>query len=169
MTHRQDCCPDSVSTGLTFLPAPLHNAFLWPHTMVLFFAVWAFGTRTGVSGRAMILGSVSQLWVAKLRISSLLWLGCWDTEGDIASGSPASCLGSNPEQEIPPWMMSFLAGKMGVFVSWQGALWSVHESRYIWIYSLSLDVVYLWIIFSFCCLFFSPAFSTISSPLLPAS
>lgn len=76
ITHSQECCPDFLSTGPTFLPSP--NTFLLLHSMVLFFTVCAFGTRAGVSGRAMLLGSASQLWVEKLRICSLLWLGCWD-------------------------------------------------------------------------------------------
>lgn len=104
--------------------------------MVLFLTVWAFGTRAEVSGRAMLQVHPSYGW-QKLRISSLLWLGCWDIGGDTMSGSSASCLWSNPELVFPSWMLSLMAGKMEVTVSWQGAL-SVHESRYTWIYSLSL-------------------------------
>lgn len=59
------------------------------------------------------------------------------TGDDIVSGSSASCLGSNPEQVVPPWMLSLLTGKSRGTVSWQGALWSVHESRFTWTYYLS--------------------------------
>lgn len=63
----------------------------------------------------------------KLRISSLLWLGCCDIGGDIMSGSSASCLQSNPKQVFPSWMLSpgrqnggdcFLAGSF-VVCTWE--------------------------------------------------
>lgn len=153
MTRSQKCCPDFLSTRPTFFPAPLHNALLLLHSMVLFFTVWAFGTRAEPCSCCSLHPSCG-------------WQSWW---------FPHCCGWAAGTQEVilclaallPAWGATLNKRfPLGWWVSWQTMIFGT-ELCCVYMRAGTYEYI-LCLLFSFCCPFFSPAFSTISSPFLPA-